>query len=177
MRRTRWTSCVLGVLCVAVAFAIDVKAPAAAPAARVELDVSDVQPRQIEDTTVKAITRDYGSAWATLGQALAENRPDLLGVDFVGFAQQKFADAIAQQQKSGLRTRYIDRGHKLRAIFYSPEGSSMQLQDTANLGIQLLDGDNVISQQDITVHYLTVMTVAEDRWKVRVLQAVPNDTK
>jgi hypothetical protein len=156
-------------------FAADTKAPTPAPAAPITLDVSEVQPRELEDTTVKAIARDYSTAWNTLGRALAENRAELLNADFVGYAQQKFADAITQQQKSGLRTRYIDRGHKVRAIFYSPEGSSMQLEDTASLGIQLLDGDNVVSQQDVTVRYVAVMTVAEDRWKVRVLQAVPSD--
>ena len=77
------------------------------------------------------------------------------------------------QRTSNLRTRIIDRGHKLEAIFYSPEGSAMQLRDTAKLELQLLDGDTVIGKQQITANYVALMTVAEDRWKVRLLQQVP----
>ena len=149
----------------------------AADAPRIDLDISQVEPRQLEDTTVKAIVRDYGAAWSIMTQALAENRADLLPVAFIGYAHDKLAAKIEQQQKSGLRTRYLDRGHKLQALFYSPEGSSMQLRDTAQFAIQLLDGDKVISEQNVTLQYLSVMTVAEDRWKVRILQAIPTDAK
>ena len=67
----------------------------------------------------------------------------------------------------------MDRGHKLEAIFYSPEGSAMQLRDTAKLEIEYLDGDTVVGREQVTAHYLALMTVAEDRWKVRLLQAAP----
>ncbi len=35
------------------------------------------------------------------------------------------------QLKSGLRTHYEDRGHKLDAIFYAPAGDAMELRDRA----------------------------------------------
>jgi hypothetical protein len=58
------------------------------------------------------------------------------------------------------------------ATFYSPEGSAVQLQDTAQLEIQLLDGGKIVSSQNVTRKYIAVVTVVEDRWKVRVLDAV-----
>ena len=76
------------------------------------------------------------------------------------------------QQKNGLRTRLIDRGHKLEAVFYSPEGSAMQLRDTAQLEIQVLNGGQVIHSEQTTLHYIALMTTAEDRWKVRLLEEV-----
>ncbi len=149
---------------------------AAAPATtqpKIELNTSAATPRDVEDTTAKAIVRDYGSAWSTLSRALAEDRADLLGSAFVGVAQEKLAQKIAQQKAAGLRTRYLDRGHQLDAVFYSPEGSAMQLRDTAQMEIQYLDGNNVVARENVTAHYLVLMTVAEDRWKVRVIEAVP----
>jgi len=48
----------------------------------------------------------------------------------------------------------------------------VQLQDTAQLEIQLLDGSKVVSSQNVTRKYIAVVTVVEDSWKVRVLDAV-----
>ena len=141
--------------------------------AKVQLDTASAGPREVEDTTSRAIIRDYGHAWRDLCQALEQNRADLLGGSFVGIARDRLAAEIAAQSKAGLRTRYIDRGHKVQAVFYSPEGSAMQLRDVAQYEIDLLDGNDVVAKQDVTVNYLALMTVAEDRWKVRVLQAVP----
>ena len=105
--------------------------------------------------------------------ALAENRPDLLDESFVGYAHDKLLTEVNAQQSKGLSTRYIDHGHQERAIFYSPEGSAVQLQDTAKLEIQLLDGDKVVASQDVTRKYVAIVTVVEDSWKVRVLDGVP----
>ena len=147
-------------------------APASSAGVSVELSTSSATPREVEDGTEKAIVRDYGSAWATLARALDENRADLLPASFTGVAQEKLTEKVRQQKLSGLRTRYIDHGHKLEAVFYSPEGSAMQLRDTAQLEIQLLDGDKVVGSSNSTVKYIALMTVGEERWKVRVLQAV-----
>ncbi len=140
---------------------------------KVELDVAAAEPRQVEETTAKAIIRDYGNAWSVLARALSDNRSDILGGAFVGAAQDKLAARVNGQRSAGLRIRTIDRGHRLEAIFYSPEGSAMQLRDTAKLEIQLLDGETVLSTQQVTASYVALMTVAEDRWKVRLLQQAP----
>jgi hypothetical protein len=170
-------SCVLRVLCVnAFVFFLIAATLVAAPTAgqpKIELNSSAAIPREVEDTTEKAIVRDYGSAWSTMSRALSENRADLLGDAFVGVAQEKLTQKIAQQKAAGLRTRYVDRGHQLSVAFYSPEGSAMQLRDTAQVEIQYLDGDKVVGTENATAHYLVLMTVAEDRWKVRVLEAIP----
>jgi len=58
-------------------------------------------------------------------------------------------------------------------VFYSPEGSAMELHDTARLELQVLDGSKVIHSEDTTVQYVTLLTAAENSWKVRVMEAVP----
>jgi hypothetical protein len=140
----------------------------------VQLETANAGPRQVEDRTERAIVRDYGTAWATLARALEQNRTDGLPLSFVGDAQKQIAQRVQHQRQNGLHTRYVDRGHKVEAVFYSPEGSAMQLRDTANLEIQLLDGSKVVHSEQVTLNYLALMTVAEDRWKVRELEAVPN---
>src|SRR3954464_8944497 len=79
----------------------------------VELNASAAQPRQVEDVTEKAITRDYANAWKILETALNENRTDQLSGGFAGIAQDKLAKRIGDQRTSNLRTRIVDRGHKL----------------------------------------------------------------
>lgn len=132
-----------------------------------------VGPREIEDTTEVAIPRDYATAWNALETALSQNRTDLLDTGFVGFARERLAQRIADQKKAGLRVRYVDRGHKVQAVFYSPEGSAMQLRDTAEYELEVVDGDKVIHSQPVTQNYVALMTVTEDRWKVRMLEAAP----
>jgi hypothetical protein len=139
----------------------------------VELNTSAAQPRQVEDVTEKAITRDYANAWKIMETALNENRTDQLGGGFAGIAQDKLAKRVEGQKASNLRTRIIDRGHKLEAIFYSPEGSALQVRDTAQLEIEYLDGSSVVHREQVTQKYLALLTVGEDRWKVRVLEEVP----
>jgi hypothetical protein len=137
---------------------------------KVSLDIASTGPRQVEDTTERAIIRDYGRAWHDMADALSQDRSDLLPNSFVGIAQQKLRDRISAQQQSGLSTRIVDHGHRVQAVFYSPEGSAMELHDTAQYELQVLDGSNVVSTQNVTANYIALMTVAEDHWKVRVLQ-------
>ncbi len=139
----------------------------------VQLNAAHIGPRQIEEATGRAIVRDYAAAWEDLVVALDENRADLIDGNFVGLARDKFLQAIAEQKQSGLRTRYVDHGHKLEALFYSPEGASMELRDTATLEVQVLDGDRVLYSAPITAHYIVLMTPAADRWQVRLLQETP----
>jgi hypothetical protein len=49
----------------------------------------------------------------------------------------------------------------------------MQLRDTAQIELEVLDGDTVIHREQITQPYLVLMTVAEGSWKVRVLEEQP----
>ena len=138
-----------------------------------KLSFANAGPREVEDTTQQAVARDYAAAWKSLSQALEQNRADLLNANFVGVAREKFGQAIADQQKNGLRSRYIDRGHNAQVIFYSVDGSSMQIRDTAEFEIQLLDGEKVISSETATINYVALLTPAENSWRVRVLEAVP----
>ena len=145
----------------------------ASPTPRVALDTSRIGPREIEDLTERNIVRDYGLAWQSLAEAREQNRTDLIDGYFTGFAHDDLKQAIADQKSTGLRTRYIDNGHKLEAFFYAPGGDAMELRDTAQLQMQVLDGDKVVHEENATVQYLVLMTPGADRWYVRVLQAVP----
>ena len=146
------------------AFAADEDGP------KVQLSVSNSQPRDVEETTTKSITREYTTAWKTLADALANNRPDRIGASFVGTAEDQLRQQIAEQKKNGLSVRIVDHGHKVDIVFYSPEGSAMQLRDTAQLERQYLDGGRVVHSENVTQNYVVLMAVTGDRWKVRVLQ-------
>jgi hypothetical protein len=137
----------------------------------VQLNTSNIAPRELEDNTQQVIIRDYSAAWKSLSTALATNSLGPLQENFVGFALDKFTQRVQQQRQNGLTTRIIDRGHKVDALFYSPDGSAVELRDTASLETQVLDGGTVIHSDQAQIHYYAVMTGAEDRWKVRVLES------
>jgi hypothetical protein len=141
----------------------------------VELNTDHIGPRSIEDLTSKSLPRDYAFAWQTMEQALDENQPGLLDGYFTGFAKQDLTDRVNSQLKSGLHTRYQDRGHKLDAIFYAPAGDAMELRDHAQFDIQLLDGNKVIYEEPVDAEYIVLMTPGADRWLARQIQAVPKE--
>lgn len=165
---------ILAALLAVFGFASDrASSVAAAGLPNVTLNPGTAAPREVEDTTLKAVQRDYTSAWQAMSAALDENRSDLLGDNFVGNAADVLHQTIAQQREAGLRQHIIDNGHNVRIIFYSSDGSAMELQDTAQLKIELQDGSKVVHSEDASIHYVVLMTAAENSWKIRHLQAVP----
>jgi hypothetical protein len=140
---------------------------------QVQLGVDKVRPHQLEDSTQVSIMRDYALAWRELNTALASNSTSPLSNHFTGFALQQLTQRVKDQQRHGLTTRMVDRGHKLEAIFYARDGSSLELRDTASLETQILDGGTVIHSETAQVQYLAIMTGGADRWYVRVLEGVP----
>ena len=148
----------------------DFRASAEGEAPRVELNADNLAPRAIEELTSKSVPRDYAFAWQTMEQALAENRPGLLEGYWTGLAKQNLTQRVNSQIKSGLHTRYEDRGHKLEALFYSPAGDAMELRDRAQLEIQVLDGSKVIYEEPVSLEYMVLMTPGADRWLVREIQ-------
>lgn len=137
----------------------------------VQLNTDNISPRPIEDLTSKSVPRDYALAWQTLAQALSGNRTGLLDGYFTGLAKQEFTQRINSQIKSGLQTRYTDRGHKLDALFYSPAGDVMELRDHAQMDMQILDGGKVIYDEPVNAEFTVLMTPGADRWLVRQIQA------
>ena len=142
---------------------------------RVQLNADNIGPRPIEDLTSKSVPRDYALAWQTLEQALEGNQSGLLDGYFTGFAKQDFTQRINSQLKSGLHTRYTDRGHKLEALFYSPSGDVMELRDHAQLDMQILDGGKVIYDEPVNAEFTVLMTPGADRWLVRQIQATSGE--
>ena len=106
-----------------------------------------------------------------MNEALEQDQPTLLDEDFIGTARDKLADAIDEQAKAGIQTRYQDRAHHIQFLFYSPEGLSIELIDDAEYDVQVLDHDKPVSTVPVSARYIVVLTPAEVRWKVRVMQA------
>ena len=172
-----WHGCPTRVLTFAALVAFALALPSFAQEApalpTVQLNADHVAGKPVEDLTEKSVARDYARAWRTLAQALSDNRAGLLDNDFAGWAQEKLTSAVQQQASTGLHRRYVDHGHKVDILFYSPDGLSIQLRDTAQLEVQVLDGSKVIHSEPVTMHYVAIMSPTEVRWKVRLLQAVP----
>ena len=139
----------------------------------VEFNAANAGPRSVEDLTSQTVPRDYAFAWQNLSQALDENRPGLLDAYFTGFAKSSLEQRIKQQAQSGLHVRYTDHGHKLNVLFYSPNGDLMQIEDDAQIEMQILDGSKVIQSQPLRVRYMVLMTPGADRWMVRDLESTP----
>jgi hypothetical protein len=138
----------------------------------VRLDASRATGKTVEDLTGQALARDYAKAWRTIAIAFDRNQRDLIDGDFTGVAADKLSSDVAMQAKSGLHRKYVDRGHRVDVLFYSPDGTSVQLRDTAQIEVQYMDGDKVLHTENGTRSYVAVMTPTEVRWKVRVLQEV-----
>ncbi len=130
--------------------------------------------RTLQEQTAAAAIQNYLQAWESLRAALRQNQVGLLDRDFVGAAKDKLADTIRQQSSAGIRTDYHDRSHDIQNVFYSPEGLSLELTDGMDYDVQVLDHDKVVGTQRVRSRYVVVMTPAETRWRVRVLQAVTN---
>lgn len=141
---------------------------------QVRMNAAQIAPRQLEEVVGHAIVQQYSRAWKNLETALDQNNTDVLNESFVGYAQDKLNAQVAAQKKAGLSMRYVDHGHQVNAILYSRDGSAIQLQDTAQLEIQYLDGSKVIATENAPRHYVAVITLVDDRWKVRVLDSVPS---
>lgn len=130
-------------------------------------------PRPLADQTAKAAIRDYLESWKSMSSALDSNRADLLDADFVGGARDKLTETIQEQAKLGISTHYRDRAHDVQIVFYSPEGLSIELTDTVDYDVQLLDHEKSQATQQVRARYIVVLTPAELRWRVRVFQAEP----
>ncbi|HEX7288831.1 MAG TPA: hypothetical protein VF532_21790, partial [Candidatus Angelobacter sp.] len=63
----------------------------------VRLNAANAAPRQLEDTTEKAIARDYGAAWQALEQALAGNSTASLNDNFIGYALETLSRRVKDQ--------------------------------------------------------------------------------
>ena len=140
---------------------------------QVHLDADGLAPRPIEPLTGTTVARHYALAWQVLAQALESDLPNGLGDEFTGFAKDRLTKRVAEQKQAGLHVRVIDHGHQVNAIFYSSDGTAMQLLDRAQLEIETYDGDKLIDTHNTQHQYMVLMTPGADRWYVRDLEEVP----
>ncbi|HKS76835.1 MAG TPA: hypothetical protein VJQ82_26710 [Terriglobales bacterium] len=151
----------------AYAFAAD------SSSSNVKLDTTMAKPRAIEDLTRNALARDYGNAWLSLTDASESGSPKPLDAYFVGSARKDLGDAVESQRNHGLQSRFLSQEHNLQAVFYAPEGDVVELHDTAHCQVQILDGNKVLDDRGVVLHFVVLMTPGADRWVIRQLQAVP----
>ena len=128
-------------------------------------------PRPLDEQTRAAVVRDYLDAWRSMSAALGGNRADRIDAAFVGDAKDKLNGTILQQTMLRVSTNYHDQSHDLRIVFYSPDGLSIEMTDDSEYELQVFDQGRPVATQQIRAHYIVVLTPAETRWKVRVLQA------
>lgn len=155
-------------------FMLSARVLAVGQSPQVHLDAEGLAPRSIEELTGTTIAHHYAQAWSDLASALESNRAGGLGEEFTGFAKDRLAHRVKDQQQTGVHVRIVDHGHQLKALFYSTDGASMQLLDRAQLEMQTFDGNNLIDTQNAMHEYMVLMTPGADRWYVRELQEMPS---
>jgi len=138
----------------------------------VALDASHASPRAVEPLTERSILRDYTFAWGNLAHAMESNSDAFLNGSFTGSADTWLNESVSNQRRSGVSSRYLDQSHKVEAVFYAPEGDMIELHDTAQYELQIVDGDKKLYDEHVEAHYVVLMTPGADRWVVRQLQEV-----
>jgi hypothetical protein len=161
-----------GIAMLALFLAASLYACAEDTGVQVELDSKKAGPRAVESLTERGIVRDYRLAWTSMSHALELNSLDFLDGPFTGEAKQWLRQTVINQ-RSGLSQRYLEQNHRLEVVFYAPEGDAIELHDTAQYRLQLLDGGKLIYEEPMVIHYVVLMTPSADRWMVRQMQAVP----
>lgn len=144
-----------------------------ASAGDVDLSVSGAGPRQLEPTLQQSIPRDYEKAWEALKGALESGDAGRLDQYWVGVAHDKFQHLVSDQASTGVQVRYNDKSHRLQAVFYPTDGAALVLYDTVDLEVQVVRSGKILHTEAATQKYFVLMTPAQDRWMVRVFQAVP----
>jgi len=171
-KRRTWLVMVRALAIASVALIASTQSVGADISPKVVFENSKTAPRSVESLTERSIVRDYKFAWANLALALESNSTDPLNGLFVGNASGVLADQVTNQKRSGLTSRYLNQSHKVDAVFYSVEGDVMELHDTAEYDLQVLDGSKTIYQEHVVARYIVLMTPAADRWAIRQLESV-----
>ena len=172
VRSCATVACTLGFLCCSLLWP-QYSGGADAGTPQVQLDAKKAAPRAVENLTERGIVRDYRVAWNNMAMALELNSVAPLDGPFTGEAKTSLWQSVISQQRSGLSRRYADQTHKLEAVFYALEGDAIELHDTADYQLQILDNGKVVQEEHVVAHYVVLMTPSSDRWLVRYLQAVP----
>jgi hypothetical protein len=125
----------------------------------------------LQKQTAAAAIQNYLHSWESLREAFEKNQVAALDQDFVGAAKDKLTSTIRQQSALGFGTTYLDRAHEIKIVFYSPEGLSLELEDTVDYDVQLIGHGAPTEKLNRRARYFVVLTPAETRWRVRVFQA------
>jgi hypothetical protein len=139
---------------------------------QVQMDAGNAGPRTLENLTQQNISSQYANAWQNLTSAFEYNAPASLGDSFVGAAREQLTNAVTDQQKTGLHSRYLDQRHKVEVVFYAPQGDVIELHDSVQCDFEVFDGEKLIHKEPTVLHYVVLMTPSADRWVVRRFQAV-----
>jgi hypothetical protein len=139
---------------------------------QVRLDAEGLAPRPIEELTGTMIAHHYALAWHDMAAALESGQVDTLSDEFTGLARDRVKQRISEQDQTGVHVRIVDHGHQLKALFYSSDGTAMQLIDHAQLEVQTFDGDKLLETQTGPHEFMVLMTPGADRWYVRDFEEI-----
>jgi hypothetical protein len=142
----------------------------------VHLNADGLSPRPIEALTGTTIVQHYAQAWRDMTEALESGRADKLTDNFVGSARDRLKQRVGEQARAGIHIRIVDHGHQLKAIFYSTDGTAMQLIDQAQLEIRTFDGDKLLDTENAPHKFVVLMTPGADRWYIRDFEDVSGDS-
>jgi hypothetical protein len=166
--------CLPAVAAALLCFALVFPVSASVPASDIQLNVSNAGPREVEDTVQDSVRRDYAQAWQTMEAALQSGDASGLNQYWVGVAHDKLAQKIKDENQTKVKVHYQDKSHRLQAVYYPTDGAALLLHDNAEVELQVLDGGKLVHNETLHEKYVVLMTPGQDRWFVRVLQAVPS---
>src|SRR5258708_35994391 len=115
-----WVSAARRVVIFALMIGSALHSFAADPAVKVQINLRNAGPREVESLTEQRILRDYRLAWASMGQAPNLNPPGPLEGPFGGDARPRLRHSGRTQQHSGHSQRHITQKHRLGAVCYAP---------------------------------------------------------
>ena len=167
-------NCLPAVIALSVLFMWVFPLAASVPASDIQLNVAGAGPREVEDTVQLSIQRDYAEAWHSMEAALDSGDASRLNQYWVGIAHDKLAEKVQDEVQTNVRVRYQDKSHQLQAIYYPTDGAALLLHDNAEVELQVLDSGKLVHSETLHQKYVVLMTPGQDRWFVRVLQAVPS---
>lgn len=166
-------SCLPASMALALLFAMVFPLAASVPASDIQLNVAGAGPREVEDTVQLSIQRDYAQAWHSMEAALDTGDASKLNQYWVGVAHDKLVQKVHDEVQTSVKVHYQDKSHQLQAIYYPTDGAALLLHDNAEVELQVVDSGKLVHSETLHQKYVVLMTPGQDRWFVRVLQAVP----
>lgn len=123
-------------------------------------------PREMEPATRVALTEAWTSAFGRVDQALVTASTHDLVTSFSGNALQQVTTGV--EAADGLR-RQVPVAHDLEVVFYSADGSIVELVDHGLELVRVLAHDETIVVEEHDETWAAVLLLRDGRWRVEQL--------